>query len=48
MKRTSIKDIAQIAQVSVATVSYVLNNKEGQKISEATKEKILKIAESIN
>jgi LacI family transcriptional regulator len=48
MKRTSIKDIAQIAHVSVATVSYVLNNKEGQKISEATKEKIFKIAESIN
>lgn len=48
MKRTSIKDIARIAEVSVATVSYVLNNKEGQKISDATKERILQIAEKIN
>lgn len=48
MKRTSIKDIARIAEVSVATVSYVLNKKEGQKISDATKAKILQVAESIN
>ncbi|MDH6253573.1 LacI family transcriptional regulator [Chryseobacterium sp. H1D6B] len=48
MKRTSIKDIARIAGVSVATVSYVLNKKEGSRISESTKEKILEIAETIN
>ncbi|MET3535116.1 LacI family DNA-binding transcriptional regulator [Chryseobacterium limigenitum] len=48
MKRASIKDIARIAGVSVATVSYVLNKKEGSRISEATKVKILEVAETIN
>lgn len=48
MKRSSIKDIARIAGVSVATVSYVLNKKEGQKISEETKKKIFEVAETIN
>ncbi|ASW73816.1 transcriptional regulator [Chryseobacterium piperi] len=48
MKRASIKDIARIAGVSVATVSYVLNKKEGSRISESTKDKILKIAEEIH
>ncbi|MEY8759969.1 LacI family DNA-binding transcriptional regulator [Chryseobacterium tongliaoense] len=48
MKRASIKDIARIAGVSVATVSYVLNKKEGSRISEATRKKILEVAETIN
>ncbi|WP_251040460.1 LacI family DNA-binding transcriptional regulator [Chryseobacterium sp. ISL-6] len=48
MKRASIKDIARIAGVSVATVSYVLNRKEGSRISEATKIKILEVAKEIN
>ncbi|WP_415327104.1 LacI family DNA-binding transcriptional regulator [Chryseobacterium sp. MMS23-Vi53] len=48
MKRASIKDIARIAGVSVATVSYVLNKKEGSRISDATKKKILEVAETIN
>nr|WP_314499289.1 LacI family DNA-binding transcriptional regulator [uncultured Chryseobacterium sp.] len=48
MKRASIKDIARIAGVSVATVSYVLNKKEGQRINEKTREKIFEIAETIN
>lgn len=48
MKRASIKDIARIAGVSVATVSYVLNKKEGSRISEATQKKILEVAQSIN
>ncbi|BEV02972.1 MULTISPECIES: LacI family DNA-binding transcriptional regulator [Chryseobacterium] len=48
MKRASIKDIARIAEVSVATVSYVLNKKEGSRISEATKTRILDVAKSIN
>ncbi len=48
MNRPSIKDIAKIAGVSVATVSYVINQKEGQRISEETRKKIFKIAETIN
>ncbi|PZU83235.1 MAG: transcriptional regulator [Chryseobacterium sp.] len=48
MKKASIKDIARIAGVSVATVSYVLNKKEGQRISDDTKKKIFEIAETIN
>lgn len=48
MKRASIKDIARIAGVSVATVSYVLNKKEGSRISDATRKKIFEVAESIN
>ncbi|CAM2864295.1 LacI family transcriptional regulator [Chryseobacterium flavum] len=48
MKRSSIKDIAKLAGVSVATVSYVLNRKEGQRISEETRKKIFEIAETIN
>ena len=37
-KRTTIKDVAKEAQVSTATISYVLNGKES--ISEETKEKV--------
>lgn len=48
MKRPSIKDIATLAGVSVATVSYVLNRKEGQRIGEETRKKIFEIAETIN
>lgn len=48
MKRTSIKDIARIAGVSVATVSYVLNKKEGHRIGEDTKKKIFEVAETLN
>ncbi|MBK1896356.1 LacI family DNA-binding transcriptional regulator [Chryseobacterium paridis] len=48
MKRASIKDIARIAGVSVATVSYVINKKEGSRISESTKNRILEIAKEIN
>lgn len=48
MKRVSIKDIARLAEVSVATVSYVLNKKHSGRVSEQTIEKILNIAETIN
>ncbi|WP_370896303.1 LacI family DNA-binding transcriptional regulator [Chryseobacterium gossypii] len=48
MKRASIKDIARIVGVSVATVSYVLNKKEGSRISDATKKKIIETAKTIN
>lgn len=47
MKRASIKDIARIAGVSVATVSYVMNKKEGSRISEATKKRILEVAKEV-
>jgi Transcriptional regulators len=40
------KDIAKAANVSVATVSLALNNKPG--ISEATRQKILKVSQSLN
>jgi LacI family transcriptional regulator len=43
---TTIKDIAEQADVSIATVSLVLNNKRG--VSEETRKKIRKIAEEMN
>ncbi len=43
-KKITMVDIAEMCNVSVATVSYVLNNKEGSRISEQTKQKILQIA----
>lgn len=42
----TIKDIAREAKVSTATVSMVLNNKDG--ISTKTREKVFKIAEKFN
>ncbi len=43
-KKATVKDVAKAAGVSVATVSYVLNNKPGQKISEETRKKVLQMA----
>jgi DNA-binding LacI/PurR family transcriptional regulator len=37
-------DVARLAQVSRATVSYVLNNAEGARISEETRNRVLKAA----
>ena len=45
-KRTTIKDIARIANVTPGTVSLALNNRP--RISQQTREKILKIAEELN
>ncbi|MCH5164922.1 MAG: LacI family DNA-binding transcriptional regulator [Clostridiales bacterium] len=42
--RVTIKDVATAADVSIATVSYVLNNTPGQSISEDTRKKVLQFA----
>lgn len=48
MKKVTLKDIADHAGVSVASVSYVLNNRTDQKISLKTREKILEVAYELN
>ena len=40
-KKPTNKDVARLAGVSVATVSYVINGRKDQKISEETKNKVL-------
>lgn len=47
-KRITIYDIAKEAGVSAATVSYVINNTEGQSISEETKNKIWHVINMLN
>ncbi len=42
--KVTLRDIAKEANVSVATASYVLNNRDDQSISEATRKKVLQIA----
>lgn len=46
--KVTAKDVAKRAGVSVATVSYVMNNRTDQKISPETKKKILQIANLLN
>lgn len=48
MKKATMKDIAKLANVSVATVSYVLNNATNQTIPEHTRSLILNIAKELN
>ncbi|MGT2802372.1 LacI family transcriptional regulator [Streptococcus henryi] len=43
----TIKDIAEHAEVSIATVSRVLNNDESMSVSEATRAKIFKTADQL-
>lgn len=45
--RTTIKDIAEKTNLSITTVSLVLNNRPN-KIAEKTKQKIFKAAEELN
>lgn len=47
-KKVTVKDVAREAGVSVATVSYIMNNRTDQKISEATRKKVLQIANLLN
>ena len=47
-KKVTVKDVAKEAGVSVATVSYIMNNRTDQKISEATRKKVLQIANLLN
>lgn len=42
-KKNTMKDIAKLAGVSVATISYVINNRTDKRISEETKKKVLQI-----
>lgn len=48
MKKTTMKDIALRANVSVATVSYVLNRVDNQTIPEKTRNQILMLAEELH
>ena len=47
-KKVTVKDVAREAGVSVATVSYIMNDRPDQKISEATRKKVLQIANLLN
>ena len=47
-KKVTVKDVAREAGVSVATVSYIMNNRTDQKISAETKKKVLQIANILN
>ncbi|MBN2196341.1 MAG: LacI family DNA-binding transcriptional regulator [Polyangiaceae bacterium] len=47
-KKPTIKDVAAKAGVSSATVSFVLNNRPGQAISDKVRKRVLRIAEQLN
>ncbi|WP_028612480.1 LacI family DNA-binding transcriptional regulator [Paenibacillus harenae] len=48
MKKATLKDIAKAAGVSVATVSYVLNNAPNQTIPDETRCRVLDAAKQLN
>ena len=47
-RKVSSKDVARLAGVSQATVSYVLNNTQGVKISDHTRQAVLAAAKKLN
>ena len=47
-KRVTAKDVAEAAGVSRTTVSFVLNNAQGMRISEETRQKVLEAAKILN
>ena len=47
-KKVTVKDVAKAAGVSVATVSYIMNNRTDMRISDATRKKVLQIANLLN
>jgi DNA-binding LacI/PurR family transcriptional regulator len=47
MTRPTTADVARLANVSTATVSYVLNNAEGRKISARTQEAVYRAAKEL-
>jgi len=47
-KKVTVRDVAKAAGVSVATVSYIMNDRTDQKISPETKKKVLQIANLLN
>ena len=47
-KKVTIKDVAREAGVSVATVSYVVNNRTDLKITDETRKKVLQVIHLLN
>ncbi len=48
MKRSTIRDVAERAKVSTATVSFVLNNNPNEVISDKVKKRVLEAAAALN
>ena len=47
-QKVTIKDVAREAGVSVATVSYVVNNRTDMRISDETRKKVLQVINLLN